>query len=259
MAPARLYQHKDIAFVVYDALAPIYDRIMSHVDYEEWARLIEKIIDRFMRVQNPSIFELGGGTGVLSSLLVNRGFRYVGSDRSFSMCSIARCRAPFICADARAIPCKKKFDLICFLYDGINYLQSLEEYSLLFSQAARCLLPGSFFLFDITTETNSLNHFRHYLEHEDWGDYAYVRRSYYRKEHAEQHNDITIYRQVVHGSPLYEKQIERHCQKVFSAEAIARSVPANFFTIEGMWDGFSFRRNTVHSERVHFLLKRTAP
>jgi len=259
MAPPSLHQRKDVVPVVYDALAPIYDRIMSHVEYEEWVRLIERITDKFLQVQHPLVFELGGGTGVLSSLLISRGFRYVGSDRSFPMCSIAcRRRAPYVCADARAIPFKKPFDLIFFLYDGINYLQTLEEYMLLFSEAARCLLPGAFFLFDITTEANSLNHFRSYLEFEDWGDYAYVRRSYYNKELIEQRNDITIFRRLANDSPLYEKKIERHCQKVFSAEAIVRAVPAALFTIEGMWDGFSFHRYHSHSERIHFLLKRTA-
>jgi SAM-dependent methyltransferase len=260
VAPPNVHQHKDVAFVIYDALAPIYDRIMSHVNYDEWAQLIERIIRKYIRVSNPSVFELGGGTGALSSLLINRGFRYRGSDRSFSMCTIARHRnAPFVCADARAIPIKKQFDLIFFLYDGINYLQTLEDYALLFSETARCLSPGSYFLFDITTEANSLSHFRNYLEHEDWGDFAYVRHSYYSKEKTEQRNDFTIYRQVTNDSPLYEKKTERHSQKVFSADAIARAVPASFFTVEGMWDSFSFRRCNSFSERIHFLLKRTSP
>ncbi|MGA2506731.1 MAG: class I SAM-dependent methyltransferase, partial [Chitinispirillaceae bacterium] len=149
--------------MVYDALAPIYDRIMSHVDYDEWVRLIERVSGKFLEVQRPSIFELGGGSGVLAELLMRRGFRYFGSDRSFSMCRLAHLRhAPFTCADALAIPLKKPFDLVVFLYDGINYLQTLEDYALLFSEAARCLLPGGLFLFDITTEANSLNHFRSY-------------------------------------------------------------------------------------------------
>jgi ubiquinone/menaquinone biosynthesis C-methylase UbiE len=259
VAPPNIHQYKDVTFVVYDSLAPIYDRIMSHVDYEEWARLIERIIEKFLSVQSPSILELGGGTGILSSLLINRGFRCIGSDRCFSMCSVARRRlSPFLCADARAIPFKSKFDLICFLYDGINYLQTLEEYSYLFHETARHLSPGAFFLFDITTETNSLHHFRNYLEYEDWGDYAYIRRSYYNKEKIEQSNDITIFRRIAHDSPLYEKKIEHHCQKVFSADTIARTVPSEFFEIEGMWDGFSFHRCHSHSERIHFLLKRRA-
>jgi SAM-dependent methyltransferase len=245
--------------VVYDSLAPIYDRIMNHVDYEEWARLIDRVLREFAGAQNPSVFELGGGTGVLSSLLIRRGFRYIGSDRSLSMCRVARRRrSPYFCADARSIPLKTKFDLICFLYDGINYLETLEEYALLFTEVAKLLSPGSLFLFDITTEANSLTHFSNYLEYEDWGDYSYVRRSYYDKDAIEQRNDITIYRRVNGDSALYEKKTEHHVQKVFPANAIARKVPGSLFTIEGMWDGFSFLRCGPHSERIHFLLKRTA-
>lgn len=258
MAPSYVYQHKDIVSVLYHALAPIYDRIMSHVDYEDWVRLIEKAVQRFLPVKHPFIGELGGGTGVLSTLLRQKGFRYVGSDRSYSMCSIARRRAPFICADARAIPFKKKFDLIIFLYDGINYLQTLEDYAVLFSEISRCLSPGSLFLFDITTEANSLAHFRDYLDYEDWGDYAYVRRSYYRKERAEQHNDITIFRQDARDPRCYEKNIEHHCQRIFGTEEIMGVVPLKMFTVEGVWDGFSCRHCSPRSERVHFLLKRTA-
>ncbi len=245
--------------MVYDALAPIYDRIMSHVEYEEWVQLIERIADKFLRKRPLSIFELGGGTGVLASLLMRRGFRYFGSDRSFSMCQIAhRRRTPFACANALAIPFKNKFDLVVFLYDGINYLQTLEEYALLFSETAKCLLPGGVFLFDITTEANSINHFQSYLEFEDWGDYSYIRRSYYNRERVEQCNDITIYRQVAENARLYEKNVEHHCQKVFAAETIARTIPAALFSIEGIWDGFSFRPHHPHSERIHFLLKRPA-
>jgi SAM-dependent methyltransferase len=260
VAPTGVHQHKDVVPVIYDALAPIYDRIMSHVEYDEWIGLIERVIGKFLPLPHLSILELGGGTGVLASLLMGRDFRYVGSDYSFSMCSVARQRhAPFVCADARAIPIKKNFNLVIFLYDGINYMSSLEEYALLFSETAKCLLPGGLFLFDITTEANSLNHFRSYLEFEDWGDYAYARRSYYNSERFEQRNDITVYRQIAVNSPIYEKKIERHCQKVFGPEAIARVVPSSLFTIEGIWDGFSFRPYRPHSERIHFLLKRLAP
>jgi SAM-dependent methyltransferase len=242
---------------VYDSLAPIYDRIMSHVEYDAWARLIGRITDRFLKRKDPSILELGGGTGVLAALLMEGGSPYVGSDRNFYMCRIAHTRhAPFACADALALPFKRAFDLIVFLYDGINYLFSDREYARLFSEAARCLATGGLFLFDITTEANSLHHFRSYLEFEDWGDFAYTRRSYYCKEKTEQHNDFTIFRRLDAQSQLYEKRTEHHCQLVFDAETIASWVPREQFSIEGIWDGFSFRSRHAHSERVHFLLRR---
>jgi SAM-dependent methyltransferase len=257
MASSGVYQHKDISTVVYDALAPIYDRLMSHVEYEEWLQLIERIVDKFHDGKPPALFELGGGTGVLGSMLKNRGWSYFGSDRSFNMCKMAKSRAvPFLCADARAIPLKKPFDLFLFLYDGINYLRTPEEFSLLFSEVGRNLAPGGLFLFDITTEVNSLNHFNRYLEFEDWGDYSYVRRSYYNKHLQEQHNDFTIYRQINEKSSLYERLVECHCQRVFGANTIARAVQTDLYTIEGIWDGFSFRNHRPHSERIHFLLKK---
>lgn len=243
--------------MVYDALAPIYDRMMSHVDYLAWVELIDRIVHKYSLRPSPSIVEFGSGTGVLAAMLNRRGFNHIGSDLSFSMCRKARERnVRVVCADARAVPVKQKFNLAIFLYDGINYITSLKEYALLFSQVSQCLVPDGFFLFDITTEANSLSHFSSYLEFEDWGDFAYVRRSYYNKEQIEQHNDITIFRQINERSSAYEKVVERHCQKVFSAATIAEAVPENLFTIQGIWDGFSFRNYRPHSERIHFLLKK---
>jgi SAM-dependent methyltransferase len=257
MATSGLYQHKDLSIVVYDALAPIYDRLMSHVEYGEWLLLIERIVDRFLEGKKITVFELGGGTGMLGSMLRKHGWNYIGSDRSFNMCKVSAHRdVPFLCADARAIPLKRPFDLFLFLYDGINYLQTPEEYSRLFAEVHKCLVPGGLFLFDITTETNSLNHFKSYLEFEDWGDCSYVRRSYYNKHLQEQHNDFTIYRKTGEKSPFYEKFIENHCQKVFGTGTIARTIQSSMYTIEGIWDGFSFRNHCPHSERIHFLLKK---
>jgi len=243
--------------LLYDALSPIYDRMMSHVVYDEWVDLIESVTERYLPSSRPAVFELGGGTGVLGSLLRNKGFRYIGTDLSFGMCRQSKRRKGLVaCADARALPVKKSFDLMLFLYDGINYLQTLDDYALLFSQAAECLAPGGCFLFDITTETNSLRHFRDYLESEDWGDYTYIRRSFYRRETRLQHNDITIFRRLADKAPFYQKSVERHTQKVFSAEAIAGAVPQSHFAIRGIWDGFSMKEHRQQSERVHFLLQK---
>ncbi len=243
--------------MLYDALSPIYDRMMNHVVYDEWVELIESVADRYLPSLHPSVFELGGGTGVLGALLRRKGFRYLGSDRSFGMCCQSKRRKALVaCADARALPVKKHFDLIIFLYDGINYLPSLDDYALLFTEAAACLIPGGCLLFDITTEANSLRHFRDYLESEDWGDYAYIRRSYFNLDTRLQHNDITIFRRLADKAPFYQRTVERHCQKVFSAEAIAGAVPASFFSILGIWDGFSMKEHRPQSERIHFLLKK---
>jgi SAM-dependent methyltransferase len=244
--------------VKYDALAPIYDRIMNHVEYDDWISLIERIFKKYLKKKNDiSILELGGGTGILGKKLNELGFRYQGSDYSFCMAKQSLKRnMPFVCADARRIPFKKKFDCIIFLYDGINYLSSIEEYKVLFQEVAKCLIEGGVFLFDITTEFNSVNHFYDYQNFEEYSDYSVVRHSYYNEITTTQHNDFTIFNLQKDCAPLYRKYIEKHEQKVLPPQLIEETVPGKLFEVLGIWDEFSMRKYTPRSERIHFLLGR---
>lgn len=243
--------------MLYDALAPLYDRLMCHVEYDEWVGLIQRVVSTYGSTPSPSILEIGAGTGVLGERLRSQGYAYTGSDRSFSMSTVARSRGlSFFCADGRALPLHARFDLALFLYDGINYLPTLDDYTVLFREVHRVLNAEGLFLFDMTTETNSLRHFQNYLDFDDFEECAYVRRSYYRKQTMEQHNDFTIFRRSAATASFYEKIREHHTQIVFSASSVAKTVPRPLFSIEGIWDGYSFKNHRPHSERIHFLLKK---
>jgi len=248
----------------YSALATLYDRIMSHVEYDEWVTYIQKILIAFGDATRPSLLEIGGGTGLLGRKLIDRGMDYHGCDFSEAMCQqAAKRKTPFFIADARKLPCKAhRFDLAIFLYDGINYLQSIEEYSATFQQVHACLRPGGLFLFDITTKANSLKNFNEFFDSADYDDHFYFRRSYYCAGSGLQCNDFTIFskcNESTHergGDVVYVKATEHHAQKVFPAIAIRDAVPFDLFKVLGLWDGFSFKRHSSSSERVHFLLKK---
>jgi SAM-dependent methyltransferase len=232
---------------------------MNHVEYDDWILLIEKVVKKYLKKskENISILELGGGTGILGKKLSEIGFCYQGSDYSFCMAKQSLKRdMPFVCADARKIPFKKKFDFILFLYDGINYLNSIEEYKVLFQEVAECLTDGGIFLFDITTEFNSVNHFYDYQNFEEYSDYSVVRHSYYNEITTTQHNDFTIFRLQKDNIPFYKKYIEKHEQKVLPPQLIEEMVPGKQFEVSGIWDEFSMRKYSPRSERIHFLLKR---
>jgi SAM-dependent methyltransferase len=242
----------------YEALAPIYDRLMGHVEYDEWIELIVKVINRYGGWDDPKILEVGAGTGVVGALLKGLGYRYTASDLSTAMCAEARRRrgVPACAADARQLPFKQGFDVALFLYDGINYMTTLEDYRKLFASVYDVLLPGGLFLFDITTQENSLRHFVHYVDFEDYGDVSYARYSHYDEIRSLQHNDFTIYRLSESCPPYYEKFVEKHVQKVYSVQEIEKVIPAKRFEVLGIWDGFMFRKYSVKSLRVHFLLRR---
>jgi len=243
--------------VNYSALAPLYDRIMAHVEYNQWLKLIMKITSKYFTHNKPTILELGGGTGTLGIMLIENGFPYCGSDFSPGMCNEALKKGlPFICADARDVPLKKTFSLIIFLYDGINYFKTLQEYTRLFLEMHSRLDANGCFLFDITTETNSKTNFIDFIDAEDFGDSSYARHSYYNKKQKTQHNVFTIYLQHAERKTFYTKHRESHTQRIFSIKEILSALPDTHFNVLGIWDNFSFERYTHRSERIHFLIQK---
>jgi len=244
--------------VNYSALAPFYDRLMAHVGYHRWHILIEEIVRRYCATARPSIFEIGAGTGALGERLVAAGFSYIASDLSFPMCARARRRLEkTVCADGRLLPLRgpARFDLMLFLYDGINYLMDSNEYQQLFFGVHAHLNPGGLFLFDVTTVFNSTANFNEYLDADDYGDHFYFRRSYYQALKGIQCNDFTIFSRD-DGAGAYKKSTEHHEQKVFPVTVVRDCVPSNLFDILGIWDNFSFKKHNARSERVHFLLRK---
>jgi SAM-dependent methyltransferase len=243
--------------VVYNAIASIYDRIMSHVQYDHWLELVRHVVERHGRDLSPSILEIGGGTGVLGAKFLAAGYDYRCSDLSFGMCREAHRRhVPTVCADGRHLPFKNGFDLVIFLYDGINYLQNADEYRTLFSSVHDRLNPYGLFLFDVTTQTNSMRYFTDHMDFEDFGDSAYVRHSYYESRGDMQHNHFTVF-SAIPGTPgHFQRTIEHHAQKLYSISALRKMVPRDLFSIVGVWDGYTFDPANAESERVHFLLRR---
>ncbi len=242
----------------YQALAPIYDRLMDHVNYNEWSTLIEKIVDKYSAVERPLVFELGAGTGKLGELLKQKGFNYTGSDLSFDMCRVAveKRSLPLLCCDARNLAVKERFDLAVFLYDGINYLHSKHDYLTLFNQVNTILSPGGLFLFDITTATNSKRYFKEYTDFEDHGDFSFVRHSYFNSLSSVQYNDFTIFQNSTTDPQLFKKFTEQHKQKILPVTTVEKMIPATLFDILGIFDSYSFNRYNTRSERVHFLLRK---
>lgn len=243
----------------YDVLAPYYDTIMNHVNYAEWYDLIVQIIQKYRLKKPTSIFEIGGGTGILGEMFSRKKtqFNYFGSDLCFNMASQAsKKNLQFFCADGCLLPLKEKFHLIVFLYDGINYLPSLSDYQKLFFSVASCLHPNGLFLFDITTQENSFKYFFDLHDYQEICGTSVIRHSYYLPKKNLQKNDFVFFSPLEDESNLYKKQVESHIQKVFKPEQIKKAIPDTILTCLGIWDGFTMNEFHQNSERIHFLLQK---
>ncbi|MDD5675579.1 MAG: class I SAM-dependent methyltransferase, partial [Chitinivibrionales bacterium] len=234
-----------------------------HVAYDEWVALIARALERFYRPAPAgalSLLEIGGGTGVLACKLRRAGYDYTGSDVNFAMCQQARSKGlPFVCCDGRALPFKRSFDCALFLYDGINYLPELTDYDRLFAALFARLKDGGLFLFDITTQYNSMRNFRDFTDYSEWGDYACVRHSYFDKQQRVQHNDFSLWQRLADRENCFCRRHERHSQKVFAVPELQKRIPRDLFEIMGVWDNFTMNKWSARSERVHFLLRKKNP
>ncbi len=240
----------------YSRLSEIYDAIMSYVPYQDWVKMIAKISRHYFPKQKPTLLELGAGTGTMGAILSYEGYHYTGSDLSHQMAIEAWQKGlDFFCADSRAIPINKTFDIVLFLFDGINYLQNIEDYKKTCEEVWRVLNPEGFFFFDITTEYNSIEHFHEYYEAESFDNGAYIRTSSYDREQKLQYNDFDIFLDNS-GDGCYKRFSEHHAQKLFSPEEVAAIIPLDLFSVEGIWGDFEQKPYSSSSERIHFLLKR---
>ena len=243
------------ALAQYEGLAPIYDYVMRHVDYEEWVGYVHELFTRFG--QRPSrLVDLACGTGSVTLEFDARGYRVSGIDASAAMIQVARQKAAgldrtisFSTGDMRQLRGLGPFDGAVCLYDSINYLMSLSEVDDALEQVWHILAPSSLFIFDICTEKNSLHYFGDVHGSEDGDGFSYTRHSYYDRDERLQINAFDI--------RFNNRRVtETHSQRIYRHDEMVARVEASPFELLAAYDGFTFRGGSEQSDRVHFVLKR---
>lgn len=245
----------------YKVIAPYYDWIMAHVDYDAWGRHLARLWGRF-GPEPASVLELGAGTCPFA----RRGAyparaRVVYTDLSPHMLVRAAdgaAPAPPIraAANALALPFKSPFQLCVMIYDALNYLLSEEDVLACFREVRRVLAPEGLFLFDVTTEANSRRHFEDLLDFGELEGCAYVRESRYDRVERLQSNDFTFF--VERGPGCWSRYKEGHRQRIYRLGRLKALARKAGFAVEGCFEDFTFREGREASERVHFVLRRPA-
>lgn len=240
----------------YEAITPIYDKLMSHVEYHRWADFIACLIKR--ETDNPKhILELACGTGTLANHLIRLGFRVSGFDRSEAMVTEAKRKYKsnnlrFETGDFLDFPLERQYDAAICLYDSVNYLIKLEDLIRFLERIREALKPGGVFIFDICTRYNSRTNFRQYSDEGSINGFHYSRFSDYNLRTHTHINDFQLYR---NEDPSVHYK-ERHVQRIYSTGQIRNSVKKAGLITEAEYDDISFRRAGYRSLRVHFLTRK---
>ena len=146
------------AAIPFAAYARYYDLLYSDKDYAAEADYVARTIQS-AAPDTRSILELGSGTGRHGRLLAAKGFNVWGVERSPDMVALAGSastsrtgtRGTFNCTvgDARSIDFGRMFGAVIALFHVVSYQASDADLQAIFAAAARHLVPGGVFLFDV--------------------------------------------------------------------------------------------------------------
>lgn len=146
----------------YHYIAPYYDYILKHVDYDEWYRYLRSVMCTY--INNPrTVLELGCGTGKFGPKFSLDDYEIYGMDKSHAMLQIAKIRAfnkyRIFCGDIRQFSLSKPIDFIFSVHDTFNYILDDDDMAKALCSVRDCMSNTSVFLFDITTEHNIMKNF----------------------------------------------------------------------------------------------------
>ena len=141
----------------YDAIAHVYEKLNSEIDYRKWADFIEACFDKFLPCRPSLVLDLACGTGTMTRELARRGYDMIGIDGSPDMLSEAYMRkgegesSLYINQDMRSFELYGTVGAVVCCLDSINYLLSEEDVEKTFSLVHNYLDPDGLFLFDVNT------------------------------------------------------------------------------------------------------------
>ncbi len=238
----------------YTRLAPVYDAVMDHVDYDGWVAYILDLLARHeARVR--SILELGCGTGSFAQRIVRRlDVAYRATDGSEDMIEVARKKLDGSAVELQILDftefsIDKCVDLILLLYDGINYLVDERDVEAFLSASYAALRDGAWLVFDQSTPSNSLNNEGAFDYSGSAAGSGYLRKSNFDPVGRIHQTDF----EIMDGHRRY---LERHVQKAYLPVEMQELIRRTPFDVVARYDGFTFRAGNDCSERLHWVLRK---
>ncbi len=249
--------------MIYDLLAPIYDKINAELDYSAWADFIEEIIRREYREGTPElVLDLGCGTGKMTLELARRGYDMTGVDISPEMLDIARGEAEregiadrilWLCQDMRSFELYGTVDVAVSCLDSINHLTGIKELSDCLSLVHNYLVPDGLFIFDINGKYKfeSIYGTSTYAMEEDGA--VCIWQNYYNPRTCLCDFYITIFKEEHDGR--YSRYDDEQRERMYTLRSIKTHLAAAGFELVGAYSDFDFTEGGDGDERIYLVAR----
>ena len=241
---------KAIRVKPYEKVHLIYDYIMQHVDYDDWADYIHEIIEHH-KPNGKKLLDVACGSGKFFPFLEKNKYEITGVELSQEMIELAKKTTnvkTIYAQDMRELNIDDTFDIILCLFDSVNYLTNLAQLTSLFDRVSEHLSENGLFIFDVATQTSCIQHFSNYTETGTLGNLHFERRCLYdfEKNIQTSHFEIEI---------SDEKFVETHKQHIYSHEEILNAIENSKLTLAETHGDFDLDPIDDETERAHYVLR----
>lgn len=249
--------------MIYDIIAPLYDRINGELDYSAWADFIEENVRRYgPDMPTELVLDLGCGTGRMTLELARRGYDMTGVDGSPEMLNIARAAAErcglsdrmlWLLQDLTSFELYGTVELAVCCLDTVNHLTTTADLKQFLSLVHNYLVPDGLFLFDI----NGKRKFE-----EIYGDRSYVMeeegtlcvwQNAYNKRSRICDFYITLFEKGADGR--YARYDEEGAERMYTVRAMKEALAECGFELIGAYSDFEFTEATDASERIYITAR----
>lgn len=205
----------------YERFALVYDELQKDIPYNLY---VDWVVQHAPSSQYPALLDIGCGTGVLSLLFAQAGYKVSGLDLSEEMLSIATERfteagyqTPFYCMSMDELNGFEALDVVTITIDSLNYVVEEQAVYTTLERIYHALRDGGQLFFDVHSLFKMNEIFLDGPFTYDDGDISYVWHTEPADfEHSVIHQ-MTFYVRDT-ASELYERFDEEHIQRTFSIE-----------------------------------------
>ena len=224
----------------YETLAACYDELTYDIPYEKNLTFFERLCAR-THIRPQTVLDLACGTGSLSVLLAQRGYRVIGADLSEDMLAEAEQKAQalsdnrpfFICQSMQRLRLAEPVDAVICALDSLNYLQKPADCRKTFQRVSQALTPGGIFVFDINTPYKLRGLDGQVFLDENDESYCVWRAEFDEEENCCYYG-IDLFRR---RGALWARSFEQHCEYAYDPDTLEQWLrEAGFARVECFGD-----------------------